>query len=663
MYQEWESGRVSLLWLVGDAGLGKSFLATSLIQRFQGQSGQDQETKPPIAYFFIKEGDKELRDANTILKTLAWQLQGQDSKFREHLDFVLTRSEKVANAEETWSNIFLSYYSGSGPDRRAIVVLDGLDEANDTKASLLRILAGHSERRPSENLRFIILGRKEMTHTESHERLIIDLSRLRVRIEVDRKKNNGDIERYVRKRVNDMWVFHQLRKVKGDQEAMIKGSNWGKRIIRVAKGVFLFAKLLLDQIELADGLKDIKEALNNPPVGLDQMIDRLFTRLESDPLVRRNRDTVRLILAHATYSRRTVLAGEVDVLLNATNGETGLTLWFYLTKKLHSIFDFSLLEELGEDDMEDLAQEGESAVVEGANGTSSTPDVIELDLNVDFDSEYHDSSEDDDDDFIISGRAVTEKAQLRRLTKRSSTMSTWKFDTVLTEAQIKTPLYFSHQLILEGIKQEGLKKHKSLIPDADTSEVIMVVNCLKILRAMLPAHKEWRFLAEYPLQYLADHLNDASRCTFVTNAQRHDILEHLYWLFGTERGVQGFVNAMTGFDAAQVKVLETTSGEHGFWSREAFWDTWVASDQNWKVVQGWLATYDQVTWADHVDEKAKRWMKMASQSYSDLLRLPLQFVVLRWLGRASYGHPYFVHDRDWEACLAMRWAYMVGDTR
>jgi hypothetical protein len=468
-----------------------------------------------------------------------------------------------------------------------------------------------------------------------------------------------DIQRYVLERINNMWLFKQLRRIRGDHVAREAGSIWGKIIIRVARGVFLFAKLLLDQVEFAESMNAVKEALNKPPLGLHHMIGRLFSRLENDERVSRNKETIRLILLHTAYSRRTVLAGELDVLINATNGYTGMTLWYYLTKKLGSVFDLKLVEEAEEEGTEEELQQGLYAI----------PQHSLLELDFDTHEEMEDQVSDFDDlEFDLSKMQVAD-SKLSGRQQRAKTFS-WEFDTVLTEAQIKTPLPFSHQLILEGIRKEGQQSGISLMPVAETAEIQMSLNCLKILRATLPANLEWTFLAEYPLRNIAFHLKEAmTQEGLITQHERRDLLEHLHWLFGTDRGAESLIRAIHGFDVTLLKVLDkpgNASNEgvkhYELWDHKAFWETWVATDENLRVVQKWLGTYEQASWLSHDrDRSVRSWCKVASGSYAELLHCLVKASATLWLERPGYGDETMIHDNPWEFCLTAGWITLVSE--
>ena len=127
-----------ILWIFGGPGSGKSFLSARLIQQLKDTN----EEGDVVAFFFVKENSENLRDANILLKTLAWQIASTDAAFRRHAVTVCRQRSKTITAELTWENLFLSYYSrdpkGGHNVAATTIVIDGLDEATaETRTTIL----------------------------------------------------------------------------------------------------------------------------------------------------------------------------------------------------------------------------------------------------------------------------------------------------------------------------------------------------------------------------------------------------------------------------------------------------------------------------------------------------------------------------------------------
>lgn len=92
-------------------------------------------------------------------------------------------------------------------------------------------------------------------------------------IEVSSAKNRHDIDSCIKKRLEDVELLKRLHKIKPNrpQQANKTGKRIKKKVLDGADGVFLWAKLLSDQITKKD-LTQIEKILANPPPNLDEMI-------------------------------------------------------------------------------------------------------------------------------------------------------------------------------------------------------------------------------------------------------------------------------------------------------------------------------------------------------------------------------------------------------
>lgn len=91
----WIEDHASILWIFGGPGVGKSHLSTWIVQELPTQKPKGTT----FAYFFVKEHNQVLRDANIILQTLAWQLAKQDSELRQHAAEVCQERIRTITAE------------------------------------------------------------------------------------------------------------------------------------------------------------------------------------------------------------------------------------------------------------------------------------------------------------------------------------------------------------------------------------------------------------------------------------------------------------------------------------------------------------------------------------------------------------------------------------
>ncbi len=213
LFKSWIEQDATILWIFGLPGAGKSYLSTWLASQLLDRPEHKRQDHC-VAYFFVKENNELLRDANNILKTLAWQLTEQDIHFKEHVAEVSKQRKLTITPEDTWENVFLGYYGKVDMNLKfASIVIDGLDEATAlTRRTLLGLMkdfvsATRSSSRPM--IQFAVIGRTSLRNDVEftrQERIYF--------IEVSKEKNRADMDSYVCKRLEEVDVLREMRKIK-----------------------------------------------------------------------------------------------------------------------------------------------------------------------------------------------------------------------------------------------------------------------------------------------------------------------------------------------------------------------------------------------------------------------------------------------------------------
>ena len=245
LFDLWMHQRLPILWIFGGPGVGKSFLSTWLINYLLARHGP-LSTYPSgisVGYFFIKENNDILRNPNIIFKTLAWQIQQNDQEFKRHVIATCQQNRNVARAEDTWENIFLSYYqSPKTVGRGAILVIDGLDEADsDVRKRLLRIMKDYARSTRvgfESRIQFAVIGRT----TLRSDLKILDFDREERFITVSTEKNLEDIKNYITDRLKSLSIVQEMRrrKASGLEVAQRFARGIRRKILEGADGVFMW---------------------------------------------------------------------------------------------------------------------------------------------------------------------------------------------------------------------------------------------------------------------------------------------------------------------------------------------------------------------------------------------------------------------------------------
>lgn len=653
-FNSWMRREATILWIFGGPGAGKSFLSTRLIQILQEKASQTGSGEA-VAYFFVKENSETLRDANTILKTLAWQIATQDMAFRRHAITVCRQRALTITPDLTWENLFLDYYGEHNGS--VTIVIDGLDEAtSETRQTMLGLMKGlvASQGTPDHGIQLAVVGRGSLRSDMDFKRLEKNYF-----IEVSRAKNRHDIESYIKKRLGELDILREMRKMKpnGQARANREGGKIMKRVSEGADGVFLWAKLLLDSLMKKD-LPQIEAILASPPSTLDKMIWSVFDRLAKDEEL--DQHVLRKMLMFMTHARRPLLFGELDLVTSLPARKPNYLLWKHTRGKLSSVFDLKFPKDVDPDDeplpTEEKIEAEKSDSASCLGGTDSQPDEdAEFDFDYDEDSTSDPGVISDDDDIFSTAqlaRAGTlntdadgDKAELDDLLSH------------LTPGKIQTRVAFCHTRIRDFLAQEGNPQTRrseplSLIPGIDDVQADITIACLDIFQLELSLDDEKRFLCDYPLCHLPFHLEGIDRST-VPPKKAGMIIEKLYWLFGTEKGTLCWLKS----PPAVIREDEFQS------SNKDLWRLWVGTDKYIKLVQSWLGSVESFRQYTECDDDAVAWMLEAASSLEVFLRPAIHAASTMWLCQPGFDSETYFDKGDFPAWLINGWLTLVTPLR
>ncbi|KAI1429139.1 hypothetical protein F5Y12DRAFT_728265 [Xylaria sp. FL1777] len=633
----WMQHQAPILWVFGGPGAGKTMLSTWLItilnKQFEAKSEMGLGTH--IGYFFVKENVEDLRDPNILFKTMAWQIQQTDSVFRRHAAAVCEFNRKTAGAEETWENVFLDFYQGfQGQDRRAILIIDGLDEAEiHVQRRILRLMKDYVSRiragQPAR-IQFAIFGR--LTLRPELER--IQLDREEKIIEVSSVKNHEDMENYITNRVKNLTIVRMMRNRKpdGPKEAKKFARGVRQKVLDGAAGVFLWAQLLLDQMEGKDD-RQINQVLANPPENLYDMIYSVFNRISQDEEV--DKPTVNRLLAWVAFAKRPLSFGELDVILRSDFDATNWFLWDHLRGKFASTFRLRYPRGFDPDAKHvDNANEGETA----AGGQQDDPDsqvhADDDDDNASFDLD--DSSDDEAEEEEADAEEEEEEETGDEVQKEEEYQEpkASEADQHYSWAQKHTIVDFSHQrfrdfLVIEGNPRTRQKPSLPVGIDVHNVEVEIVFDCFRCLRAGLDSGIHVQYYIAYPAFQIFAHLASLKRDRLDEETQIH-ILRELYWLMHEEKGCRTLFAALG----------ERVDGEC-----DVFWKLWLADNRTTSLLQRWFA---KAATLGSFEEDEKTWMAAAASSVPKLLEPLAMTAAKMWLTKKSYKDAAYLDKSEFQ---------------
>ncbi|TVY93107.1 Ankyrin [Lachnellula willkommii] len=258
-YRSWGTPDVtSVLCCFGIPGCGKSVIASSVIDSLR--------TSRPVFYYYCDYADKRTLEPANVFGTLARQcLEGMET-FESLADDIeqaghdgerLTDQSKALDLIQKAVNLYA---------RQFYIVLDGLDEANESSQKVicdgLRQLLNNA----SVGIKLFITGREELGSLLRIKPTVIFYSVL-----VSPTAIELDIDSYVR-------ASTRLRIKEGSlvirdpalEELIVQ------ELVKGAKGMFLWVEFQLRDLSEAESDASIKLVLKNLPQSLSETYDRLL---------------------------------------------------------------------------------------------------------------------------------------------------------------------------------------------------------------------------------------------------------------------------------------------------------------------------------------------------------------------------------------------------
>lgn len=151
-YTDWTSGSDRFLWIHGIPGAGKTVLASFIVEDVRQMC--ESSSKDGWAYYYCYYG-REQDESPHLLRWILNQLCRQSGYIPDEVCELYRQGTqpRTANLLVTLSSILPRF-------RRVHVVLDALDESLDRQL-LLNMLVRISHEDAFENVRFLVLSRKE----------------------------------------------------------------------------------------------------------------------------------------------------------------------------------------------------------------------------------------------------------------------------------------------------------------------------------------------------------------------------------------------------------------------------------------------------------------------------------------------------------------------
>lgn len=245
-----------LLWLTGVPGAGKTVLSSFVINKCSEVTGK--KTTPAILHFFFKSTDKDKNSVVAVTRSLLYQLY---ILFPANLstDIISLRDnsgkERALSEQGLW-DLFVKHTKDLAS---LIIVLDALDECDGVDVLLRRVT---SLLRCCRAKTFVVSRKEENIALELADQPMIVIG-------------HEDVEADIRS-----YVTAEIRRI-----PRFQGKSVQQRMIDTLSsrhgGMFLWAYLMVKELKEIGTVRQVDEALKSLPKGLEEMHEKIITRLDS----------------------------------------------------------------------------------------------------------------------------------------------------------------------------------------------------------------------------------------------------------------------------------------------------------------------------------------------------------------------------------------------
>ncbi|KAJ3548577.1 hypothetical protein NM208_g941 [Fusarium decemcellulare] len=273
----------SSLWINAIAGAGKSILTSVLVDEIL------QQKLAPAAYFYCKHGDPKRKTLLSFLKAALSQLITQQDQLIPYYYEEASMSGETELQSTKHGKTLMRHMLQNIP--KAFLVIDGLDECDDKERrfilDFLREVIGLCDSTTPGKLRVLVLSRDEPDIRKALAAATV--------VRFGRHDTLKDIESYAHQRARLLQRKFTLSD--SDREYI------EQYVSDKSDGMFLFAKLVMMNLERQPNLYYLREEFDNLPNGLDQAYGRNLHRIQSNPY-KNEREMAQKILSLVICCRR-----------------------------------------------------------------------------------------------------------------------------------------------------------------------------------------------------------------------------------------------------------------------------------------------------------------------------------------------------------------------
>ncbi|KAI8623292.1 hypothetical protein F5Y19DRAFT_459069 [Xylariaceae sp. FL1651] len=244
-------------WLTGEPGSGKTVLAAHIARHLQS-IGAD------VCFHFFHHGRKTHQSISGFLRQIAYQMALHHPSVRQSL-YAMQKIGVVFDKDDErtiWRKFFMNEIFNLSLQRPQYWIVDGFDECVDA-SKLFSLIAKFD---PAFPIRFCFITRKrpdfDRHFSRFEERLFTH--------HIDTRRTLEDIGAYIRDNTTMLPV---------DEE---ENGTLIDRIVKKSRGIFLWAKLALEELEKVYSDEHVDDVLDEMPEGMVAIYSRILDMMATN---------------------------------------------------------------------------------------------------------------------------------------------------------------------------------------------------------------------------------------------------------------------------------------------------------------------------------------------------------------------------------------------
>ncbi|KAI0389432.1 hypothetical protein F5Y17DRAFT_462758 [Xylariaceae sp. FL0594] len=290
------SGSPEYYWLTGEPGSGKTVLASHIIRHLENK-GAD------VCFHFFRHGKDSHQSASVCLRQVAYQMSLRHPCVRRAFHAIQSLGVKLERDDERniWRTLFMREILSQPLETPQYWILDGVDECGDVSGLLTLFTQLHS----SFPVRVCFFSRRR----PDLEKYLMRSPHPVFAHHIDVSETQEDIKTFL--------CHHSLLLPVATGE----GSALIDRVTQKSRGIFLWAKLALAELEGVHSVENVDDVLEEVPEGMIFIYARI---LETMAINTRELKLTRAILAWTICAARSLSLTELKAALEIDLA-TGIT--------------------------------------------------------------------------------------------------------------------------------------------------------------------------------------------------------------------------------------------------------------------------------------------------------------------------------------------------